>query len=288
MESLFNLTLLVVMIGSLSILIDRRLQAHKRAEAAAEEMGTMGTNPATATASAKPVGVLLSGLSDKVQQLRQNSPLARPPAVTVEQFRHWSIEAFATEQTGDRAVQQWLASLSDEGMAAFIKQLGRFCADMNAQLSWLIEGKLAVTPALQASTVAMVRHYCRACYQAALAQSDIYAFEALQAFTDYPVSNRSQAFGQKLFAQLLAAKLIEINVSEHLLASNEERRQQAIQAIYAAAEKDNFRFNQILKMVMAELAQPGHAAADLPSTPTVHINGKAQPTPAHSTSRIGA
>ncbi|MCB0062115.1 MAG: hypothetical protein KDE19_08375 [Caldilineaceae bacterium] len=278
MESLFNLTLLIVIIGSVSIVIDRRLQAHKRAEAAAKEAATKGAAHATTAASPPPTGALISGLTDKMRQLQQNTPLARPPAVTVEAFRRWSNDTFASNRADDRAVQRWLASLSDEGMTAFIKQLARFCADMNAQLSWLVAGKLAMTPALQETATDMVRHYCRACHQAALAQGDIYAFEALEAFLHYPASNRSQAFGQKLFAQLLEAKLIDVNVSEHLLASNQERRQQAIQAIYAAAEKDNPRFNQILKMVIAELAQPTSSPAAQPSTPTVHPNGKPQPT----------
>lgn len=284
MESLFNLTVLIVMIGTISIFVDRRLQAHKRAEAAAAESAAKGTNHANAEANTKPAGTLVTDLAEKMRQLRQSSSFARPPTVTVEQFRRWCNDAFATDQADDQIVRRWLAALSDAGMAAFIKQLERFCADMNTQLSWLIEEKLAMTPALQERTTAMVRHYCRACHQAALSQSDVYAFEALQAFVHYPASNRSQAFGQKLFAQLLDAKLIDVNVSEHLLASNEERRQQAIHAIYAAAEKDNPRFNQILKTVMLELAEPVHATADLPSTPVAHTNGKPQPTTTHSAS----
>ncbi len=273
MESLFNLTLLIVIIGSISIFIDRRLQAHQRAEAAVSAAAA-GTNHAAAEANKKPASTLVSGLTDTMRQLRQSSPLARPPVVTVAQFRDWSATTFATERAEDRAVQQWLASLSDAGMAAFIKQLGRFCADMNAQLSWLVEDKLALTPDLQKTATVMVRHYCRACHQAALSQGDIYVFEALDAFVHYPASNRSQAIGQKLFAKLLEAKLVDLNVSEHLLASDQERRQQAIQAIYAAAEKDNLRFNQILKMVVIELSQPDQAAVDLPSTPVAHTNGK--------------
>ncbi|MEZ4619047.1 MAG: hypothetical protein R2867_26530 [Caldilineaceae bacterium] len=196
-----------------------------------------------------------------------------------------------TNQAEDQDVQRWLASLSDEGMAAFIKQIERYCADMNVQLSWLVAGKLDMNPRLQQTVTTMVRHYCYACYQAALSQSDLYAFEALDTFVHYPTSNRSQAFGQKLFAQLVDAKLIDVNVSEHLLASNQERQQQAIQAIYAAAKKDHRRFNQILKLVLAELAQPTAAAGEQPSAPRTatnppmaHPNGKPQPTTTPSTS----
>ena len=276
MEALLNLTLLILLIGSLSIFVDRRLQAHKRAEiaaaAAAKEQNHVPTE-----ASATSTSTFVSGLSSKLQQFRQSNPLARPPAVTVEQFRHWSAKAFTTGKAEDQLVQRWLASLSDEGMAAFIKQLGHFCTDMNTQLSWLTEGKLKMTPDLQENVTTMVRHYCRACHQAALSQSDIYVFEALDTFVHYPASNRGQAFGQKLFTQLLDAELIDVNVSEHLLASNQERRQQAVNAIFAAAARDNSRFNQILKRVVLELVQPDYSAADLSSTPVAHTNGKPQP-----------
>lgn len=251
MEILFTLIIFVSVVGGLSIFVDRRLQARQRDAQAPAAAGDAGPE-----AEAGSSGGLVTELTQRLRALRDVVPFGRQDSIDVDEFRQWLTEAFNTDQVDDQAVRHWLISVPEPGMEAFMQHITSFCTDMNVDLAWLVDGKLDINPELRTATTEVVRHYCRACYQAVLIQPDVYAFEALQAFERHPTAGNNGAFGQKLFARLLDAKLINDDISKHMLSSDQERMQQVIGAIHAAAAKDQQRFTQILRAVVVEMAQP--------------------------------
>lgn len=233
------LALLFVGVGTVSVMVEGRLQARKQraATALADEAG----EATTAEAASSMTDLLWSevkGWSDRIMH--------RAPADLAPRFRAWAVQAAAD----DTAVKDWLNALSDEGLQAFTENLVAFCSDMGFELSWLVEQQFDKDPELAQAAKRIVLHYCRACLQAAVAQEDLEVYKQLLAFEQNPFSRKNQAFGERLFAKVIEEGLVAAKMSEYFLAPPKERQQLAAAAICQAAAKDSAAFNRAVREVM--------------------------------------
>jgi len=91
----------------------------------------------------------------------------------VVRFGYWAVQK---DGLGDEGLRAWIAELGEDGLAALVEQLARFCADFELDLAWLVDGELADWPSLEAAVRQLATHYCIACKGA------VDADEALQQF----------------------------------------------------------------------------------------------------------
>lgn len=74
-----------------------------------------------------------------------------------------SFQAWFKAEVSDPDLQEWIESLSDEGVEVLTEQVARFCRDFQIDLAWLVDGRLAADPELAAVASRVVLHYCSAC-----------------------------------------------------------------------------------------------------------------------------
>lgn len=232
------LAVLLVGVGTVAVVVDRRLQAWQQrvATAAADATGE-ATAAAAGSSMTERVWSEVKGWSDRIMH---KTPTTLPP-----RFRAWAVQA-----ADDTAVQEWLQALSDEGLQAFTEHLAAFCAEMGFELWWLVEQQFDQQPELAQAAARIVLHYCRACQQATAAQEDLAVYKQLLAFEQNPFSRKHQAFGERLFAKVIDEGLVTAKMSEYFLASPRERQQLAVTAIRQAAAQDSAAFNRAVKEVM--------------------------------------
>ena len=132
---------------------------------------------------------------------------------------------------------------------------------MGFELAWIMDQQFAQNPDLAQAVEKIVLPYCRACQQAAVAQEDLEAHKALQAFERHPSHRKQQEFGQKLFAKLIQDGLTTASIAEYLAASAKQQQHQTLQAIHDAVKKDSAAFNRALKEVVRGLETPAEAPA---------------------------
>ncbi len=239
----------LVGVGMLSIVVDRRMQARKQGAAAAPEAGTSEATVVDTMSGA--LASLWSSLSSAPKDWADRF-IRKPPTDLPQNFRNWAVQAAGD----DTEVADWLTELSDEGLQSFTEHVGRFCADMGFELSWLVEQQFDKNPKLAQDVGQVVLHYCRACRQAAGAQEELDPYKQLLSFEQNPSSKRSQVFGEKLFAKVVEAELTSQSMPTYLAASPKERAELMIEGIREAAVRDSESFNRVLRDVVV-----GHESA---------------------------
>lgn len=226
------LVLLFVGVGIVAALVDRRVQARKRAAAATPE------DEAHRATAAAAVG---GGIRDLYNRIVHRTPSDLP-----QRFRTWGVKAAADDAT----VKDWLNGLTPEGLQAFTKNLAKFCSDMGFELSWLVEQPGDKNPEWVHVAERIVLHYCRACQQATIAQEDFEAHKRILEFEQNPSSKKNEAFGERLFAKLIEEDLATGSMSAYLLQPPIERRRRVREAIREAVAKDSVAFDRAVKGVV--------------------------------------
>lgn len=209
----------LLVIGLFSLLWERRWKAYRAAAKAAQEQA------ASATLS------LRERVTQRLATVQANLPFRQPEAVAVSHFRAWAAQALAT----DPAVRNWLAALSDEAYTAFVEHVAEFAEEMGFALADLVTGQMTRLPDAAQRATAVITHFCRANYEAALAQDD---FDGYRAYADYlhaPMSAAGQQFTQQLYAHLVDQKLTAAPTPDLLALTAQERLAQMQAAIQRAA-----------------------------------------------------
>ncbi len=246
------LAVIMLGVGTVSVVVDRRLQARRqRAETMSETVGSSAEAAADmATGFVSNVWATTTGWTSRLWR--------RTPADLPQASRAWVVEA----ASDDEEVVAWINGLSDDGLQSFTKHVGAFCSDMEFELSWLVGGQFDKNPELLQATEHVVIHYCRSCQQAATAQDDIEVFKHLLAFERNPASRKSRDFGEKVYAKVVEAGLVTATVSEYLATPRREQPQRLVRTIRAAADNDTTTFNQLLReVVRGEAASKAGASA---------------------------
>jgi hypothetical protein len=260
------LFILLVLVSLLSVLIDRR-RARKIAAAAQAPVHTVNraagaaVDPATATASQATAAQ--AGLFTRLTN-QWSQRFGRQPALPDDPVRAWLAGIFVDNP----AERVWFASLTPDQFKLLRNELAGFCAELGFDLAWLVEQASFKPAVLEQTGKTIVTHYCRAVRAAVLVHDDLRALQRYQAFLDNPTSKENLAFGQQLFALLVDEGLATAATPELLMAGEKERQSFVVEAIQAAAAKDNVAFSTALKVVALGVAQtvPSAPATKAPAT----------------------
>jgi hypothetical protein len=204
---------------------------------------------AGALAESTPLGLvnsLTSQMAEGVQQLRNSLDRKQEPQA-VQAFAQWA----ATSLGHEPALQAWIAALPAPALQALVDQVATFCAEMNLNLAWLVEGRLGEEPVLQQAAHEIVVAYCSACWKAVAAQPEVQLFDTYQRLLQDPTNRRHRALSQQLYAQLIEQGLAAAPPpSDLVLASESQRQSYAIEAIQQAAQQNPQAFKATLKAVL--------------------------------------
>lgn len=225
----------LLVIGTFSLGWERRWKAYRAAGKAEQAETAPSSLP------------LRQRVTQSLATVRANLPFRQPESVAVAHFRAWAEQAWATDST----VRNWLVGLSDEAYTAFVEHVAEFAEEMGFSLADLVTGQMARLPDAAQRATAVVTHFCRANYEAALAQDD---FDGYRVYADYlhaPMSAAGQQFTQQLYAHLVDQKLTAAPTPELLALTAQERLAQMQAAIRQAAEKPA-EFRTGLDAVVAE------------------------------------
>jgi hypothetical protein len=222
------LVIAVLVIGFLSIGMDRRWQARKADKDSPEEDDTSEKSSR------------LGNLKDKVTGGKNQEELAK-------KFQAWAGSALTTKEKG---LKSWIEDLSLEEAKVFAGQVDAFCADMNMDLAWLVDEKLDKDPQLEKAAKSIVISYCVACWEAMQAQNDFKVFTTYQSMIDKPSTKANQALSQKLFTELVKQDMAPAISPELFVASEKEKQAQVMESIQQAADSNQAKFNTIFKQVL--------------------------------------
>ncbi len=175
-------------------------------------------------------------------------------------FRAW-VESDLVEI---QPLQAWLLSLHEAGFQALTERVVSFCADLNIQLSWLVERHIDVAPALRQATKTIVVDYLEVCWQAIRHQGDVALFSKYHKLVSNPSDTRYRDVRRKLFTRLTALGLAEpLPTYELIMASELQRQTLAANAIRKAAAKDWDGFARIFNELLE------NDAANKPATQAI-------------------
>jgi len=161
-------------------------------------------------------------------------------------FREWAAGLPGVT----KAFAAWLEGLSPQEAETFAQRVASFGSGLKVNLAWLLDGQMDTDPELKPQVEKAMALYCQAYWKAAVAQDDVEAFAAFQAWQEAP--NKHKELSQRLFARLADDGLVSAP-SELYLAPEKERQAHAAGAVRDFAEKDRPAFNAILKEELVSL-----------------------------------
>lgn len=258
----FSLIVIVLIIGSASIFLDRKWRARQAngaetpsltdAKAQATSFLTQTSSQAQALTgkAANRVKALGSQTSEQAQALLDR--LTPKKSTLPEEFRAWTIKA----TKGEPELTKWLMGLADQPFADFTSHVAAFATSVGFELEWVVRGEFEKMPQLAGNAQQVVVNYLRACQQAAAAQAELDHFRVYREYTQNPDSRKSRVYGEKLLDDLLQAGLTTVSLADFLGATPKNKQEQIFQAIQSAAEKDPAAFSRILKSMHAEETAP--------------------------------
>ena len=234
-----SIVIAVLVIGTFSLVWELRWKGRSSASASAEE---------TPSSEMPAGGMSLSErLGKGIAVLRANLLLRQHDSTLPNCFRSWSRQALAT----DVEVREWLDRLSDPAHTAFVEHVAEFSDEVGFQLTDLVNGRMDGLPNVVQSATQIIAHYCRANYQAALAQSDFDGYRAYAAYLQKPMSADSQRFAQQLYAHLVDRGMVAAPTADLLALTDQERLLQMQNAIRQSAERAD-EFLELLRTVVEE------------------------------------
>ena len=147
MSAYIPVVVAVLVIGIISIVMDRRWQARKAAKDAPEQSDAQESEDTTEKSSG------LGGLRARMLG-GKNKDLPK-------KFQAWAEKNMTTAK--EKGMKSWISDLSPDEAKVFTEQVAAYCADMNMDLAWLVDEKLDKDPALEKATKNIVTSYCMAC-----------------------------------------------------------------------------------------------------------------------------
>lgn len=220
-----GLIIFVLLVGSLAIVIDRRMDAR---DAASEE-----------EAPAEKGGFL--------SRFRKGD--------SVKLFEKWAKESL----TKNADLKTWLASLTTEETKNLVRNLETHCRKHNLKLAWLGEELLNDEPELKSALESAVISYCQTAYDATKVQKQVELFSTLLDFKKNPNNRKYADLRQNLFTAFVEKGLADISLSEYIKTSDKEKSKKEVETLEQVAKKDRKAFNAALAEA---LELNGDAAAE--------------------------
>lgn len=247
---LMNFALILIFLTILGALLERYWRKHQAERATVQAENSPQEAPKTKNSLMVPFVQLGERLQTQLQTLLQ--PEATKPQ-TVQQFRLWIQQELTTE----KALQNWLLNLPESGFALLTEHISNFCTEMNFDIKWLADPQLNVVPELKNAMKTVVIDYCRACQSAIPVQAEASQFIQYQKLLHTAPDKQTQTLRRTLHAELVNQGLTSPSDSSQLInATEQERQQQALQAIQEFAAKDWSRFAQILQSTTTPTPPP--------------------------------
>ncbi|CAN5749684.1 hypothetical protein BH10CHL1_BH10CHL1_00180 [soil metagenome] len=232
MPFFISMILAALLFGSLSMSWKERWLAWKNAKASPPN------EQAPIAATPPPPGRVTRELT----ALRSKLPFGAKQPPLAQRFGAWANIVLPV----DDPLLNWLNSLAPEASVAFTQQVDEFCTEMGFALSALVDGHLEQVPSAAQQAKQIVLHYCYANQTAAAAGTDFIASKRFLVYLQAPFAKTNRVFGQKLYRKLVDKEIIPAPSFELLLASEEKRRVQALDAIRKAAAENPRAFNLAL------------------------------------------
>lgn len=226
MSIFFSFLMAVLVIGTFSLVWERRWKNRR--------VTTEGVNETTAT----PPASIRERLTTSIAALQANLPLRRQPPQLEPQFRAWAEQALAA----DCSVLAWMNALSAPAYSAFVNHVADYADEMGFALADLVNGKMACLPRAEERAHQVIIHFCRANYQAAVAQEDFDGYRLYATYLAAPTSAAGQQLTHQLYAQLVDQRLAPPPTPDFLALNEQERIAQMQEIICQSTEKpDEFR-----------------------------------------------
>ncbi|MEZ4868203.1 MAG: hypothetical protein R3C14_43145 [Caldilineaceae bacterium] len=229
-------------------------------DSSAEEVPLAGqlSGAAVASSSGWPKRAISTGnlvaaeVAAQAQKTRQHWRIRRQRRL-IQRLRSWLVSA----TTADPVLSAWCATVDDATLLTLAEQLTAFCDGWKIELQLVLEQQEECGAPVYALITEAILYYCRAYQQATALQEDIAVFAVFQSFLHHSQEHRQQAFGQKLFAELVDEELLSYAKIDYSSLSAGQRYAQIMLGIEAAARNDSERFLQVLKHVILEEQQAG-------------------------------
>ncbi|MCX6046228.1 MAG: hypothetical protein NT075_14040 [Chloroflexi bacterium] len=271
MPFFISMILAALIFGSLSMSWKERWLAWKSAKASPAN----DQNP-----TAEPTS-LPGRVTHKFATLRSKLPFGAKQPPLAQRFGVWANTVLPM----DDPLLSWLNSLDPEASTAFTQQVAEFCTEMGFELAALIDGPLEQVPSAAQQAKQIVLHYCYANQEAAFAGTDFAASKRFLVYLRAPFSKTNRVFGQKLYRKLVDKEVVPAPSFELLLASEEKRRAQSLEAIRKAAVENPTAFNLALTeaTIESELTERKPKLRGLIKRPAPVVTlAKPEPPPAES------
>lgn len=149
-----------------------------------------------------------------------------------QQFQAWAIT-----DLDDAHVRDWIGGLSVEQVQTLTEHLSAFCTSLGFELSWLTARRLVGDTSIHAAR-AIIEHYCTACWQATLVQTDLQQFRHVINLVDQPFSREHKLVTQKLYADLVRRNAAPPITPELSVAPEIERHEFVAHALRELATHD--------------------------------------------------
>lgn len=238
--TLFALLMLVLILGGLSLVLQRELQRRQQAGDATPWRDMLNQT-----------GQRLGAWGNQVEETVTRA--MTPDAVAlVPDFKAWVANELKAKDEKD--LQKWLQNLPEEALRALVVQLDDYCRERGVSLKWLLEGQLKADPEAHAAVTEAVKTFCRLCFDAVQIQDEVQSFRKYRETLTRFQRGEKQELAQQLLGKLREAKLVEDAPPNIVLGPAEERYGYVIEAIQQAAQRDRERFSRIWQETLEEAA----------------------------------
>jgi hypothetical protein len=235
--TLVTIAVIAVLGATVALVVDRRMQAQKKAEkqdATQQEQGEDNQQD-----QEKSGGVVQYVTSVRNRLFGSKQERAR-------KFQTW-----AEAHIEDADLKAWLTGLSPEAASALADQLADFCVNLGFELQWLLDGNMDHDQEIKQEATAVVTAYCRACWRAAQNYNDFELFKVLREIEQSPFSRKNQDLARQVFGELVKREMAASVPPDLFLASEKERQEHMASAIKQSAETERDKFKTVLKDVLA-------------------------------------
>jgi hypothetical protein len=221
-----GLIIFVLLVGSIAIVIDRRMDARQAAseeEEAPEEKGGF------------------------LSRFRKGD--------SVKLFEKWAKESL----TKNADLKAWLASLTAEETKNLVRNLEVHCRKHGLKLAWLGEELLNAESELKNALESAVISYCQTAHESTKVAKQVELFSTLLDFNKNPDSRKYADLRENLFTSFVEKGLADITLSEYIKTPDKEKNKKVTETLENVAKKDRKAFNAALAEA---LELNGHTAEE--------------------------
>jgi primosomal protein N' len=249
-------------------------EVSKQAAAKAGEVSKQVTTQATQVSKqATQVSKQATAQAGQMYQgLRGQFKLRSDSGNLSKQFKQWVAESalskrdelYATMPASADGFAIWLNGAEDKELELFTRRVAQFCASLNFDLAWLTDPEVGREPALKKVVEDAVLLYSLAAWRSSNVQQEVQSFLAYRVWLANP--NRHKAYGQRLHQVLIQRGLVTVPPDLYLVPE-QERLEQAANAIQKAADEHPAAFNAALRQVTGVGERAPTAPAPVPAPP---------------------